>query len=79
MGCCWCRYHKDPGTINLKDFDHEKKKQQVVYRECPICLENLDSNIVALPCAHIYHDTCVQRWSQKRRSCPICQEKFELI
>lgn len=43
-------------------------------RTCPICMESIMSNdIRCLPCAHVYHNGCIQRWFQQSTSCPECR------
>lgn len=41
--------------------------------ECSICLDDMfQTQVVALPCGHVYHQTCIDMWLLKCRSCPIC-------
>lgn len=49
-----------------------------VNRECCICLEPhpLHTQALRLPCAHIFHATCIQNWLQSHCTCPVC--RFEL-
>ena len=53
---------------------HETK----VYGECSVCLEDMtsNSNIVALECAHIYHEECIKKWLKKNSVCPVCLFKI---
>ena len=30
-------------------------------------------------CGHILHDTCLQDWTKKANSCPICRSAFHLV
>lgn len=43
--------------------------------KCAICLENykVDEIIRTLPCFHIYHVGCVDRWLGSKSLCPICK------
>lgn len=48
-------------------------------RECCICLEDnkLDEKVVRLPCAHIFHASCIVDWlSNHSCTCPVC--RYEL-
>ncbi|OAA70265.1 RING and UBP finger domain protein [Cordyceps fumosorosea ARSEF 2679] len=40
---------------------------------CPVCLELLDetSGIMTIPCAHVFHCTCLESWKGGR--CPVCR------
>jgi hypothetical protein len=47
---------------------------------CPICMEDLDKTLegqtsVALPCFHVYHGACIQKWlvGSGQDSCPMCK------
>jgi hypothetical protein len=41
---------------------------------CCICLEHLSIGEFAtnLPCAHKFHTSCIRRWLQQSRTCPLC-------
>jgi hypothetical protein len=45
---------------------------------CPICLQVpiVGEVIMTLPCAHIFHQDCLQRWSEIASTCPICRGAF---
>ena len=30
-------------------------------------------------CGHVLHDQCLQEWTQKANSCPICRQAFHLV
>ena len=51
------------------------------FRECPICLENINENniICYTPCQHIYHFTCFKNYMifTKDSHCPLC--KYDLF
>lgn len=42
-------------------------------QECHICLEELQADLVAVPCGHVFHHTCVMQALQVNRQCPICR------
>ena len=46
--------------------------------KCVICLEDFHNKekVTALPCIHLFHQKCIRKWIEKRKTCPIC--KFEL-
>ena len=53
--------------------------QDVVIRECPICLDPAlkSERLEALPCGcSVFHSACIESWLRRRRECPVC--RFEL-
>lgn len=42
---------------------------------CPICLNWLETNgkVVATNCCHVFHKTCLDKWFDKKNTCPICR------
>ncbi|PON64098.1 43kDa postsynaptic protein [Trema orientale] len=45
---------------------------------CVVCLEELKgrSQLTRMPCSHLFHGECIEKWLQNHHSCPIC--RFEL-
>ena len=41
--------------------------------QCIICTENLDETAYALPCAHTFHSSCIDKWLKIKSECPICK------
>jgi hypothetical protein len=43
--------------------------------KCLICLEQFGDgdDVKTLPCLHIYHQQCVERWLSTDNSCPVCK------
>ncbi len=49
--------------------------------ECPICCcSNIDQPRYRLPCAHVFHETCVAKWFTHQHpaaaSCPSCRARL---
>ena len=40
---------------------------------CTICLELVRSNERKLPCNHVFHENCINRWLSRRQHCPVCR------
>ena len=47
--------------------------------ECMICLEEfeLKSKAFQLSCSHLFHVSCLERWFQGHRTCPLCRNAIE--
>ncbi len=43
------------------------------HSECSICYEPLVNDTFILPCNHIFHTTCMNRWIQESNTCPYCR------
>lgn len=44
-------------------------------RICAICLERVcDKNVEWLPCCHPFHKACIDKWLEKKHSCPTCRK-----
>ena len=47
--------------------------------ECVICFANIENvqDIRLLNCQHLFHDECIDKWLQKKPSCPVCKKEFK--
>lgn len=54
--------------------EHQKQEDLV----CAICKDLLPSGteVIQLPCFHLYHQSCILPWLSARNSCPLC--RYEL-
>ena len=41
---------------------------------CSICLTDITLNEKKLSCKHKYHDICINKWLEKKSTCPICRK-----
>ena len=43
---------------------------------CPICLEKYEVGKYkrVLPCGHVFHKKCIDKWLKKKLVCPICRK-----
>lgn len=46
---------------------------------CTICLSNyeVEEKIKVLPCSHIFHPACIDRWLDSKNKCPICKHDVD--
>ena len=56
---------------NVKKLSEDKKK-------CSICLEKFknNDNTMIIPCTHLFHPNCIQKWMKIKNICPICKYKI---
>ena len=47
---------------------------------CTICLDAMNDEglLVALPCKHIFHTSCINAWFEKQNFCCICKTTFDI-
>ena len=73
------------GVSESRDSRANKKIEIAKYilkDKCVICLEDMVENITWLPCAHCYHEECLNLWElnckEKNRtiSCCLCDLKY---
>ncbi|GMJ02192.1 hypothetical protein HRI_003888400 [Hibiscus trionum] len=46
--------------------------------DCTVCLEGFDveSNAARMPCSHMFHGECIEKWLKQSHYCPVC--RFEM-
>lgn len=45
---------------------------------CPVCLLNMTSGTTrTLPCDHMFHVRCLERWKRTSHTCPMCRAPFD--
>ncbi len=58
---------KEPKSIPPKVTIVEKK-------ECSICQDTINGDLIRLPCNHHFHQGCIYEWFEIRNTCPLCRE-----
>ncbi|KAL6634727.1 hypothetical protein ACP70R_027398 [Stipagrostis hirtigluma subsp. patula] len=65
-----------PSNLAFEDDEDEEVPDGAVVGECTICykvyLVGGDTS-VKLPCSHVFHRGCLERWTFVRRTCPYCR------
>jgi hypothetical protein len=80
---------EDTATVNDSDVSEDQDRQvnleklnkfTITKKNCPvddcsICLEGFTcrQHCRELPCSHIFHKKCVDRWLRKSPQCPVCR------
>lgn len=49
------------------------------YNICCICCDVVEFNDTVLPCNHVYHRNCIERWKEVNPVCPLCHASIEPI
>lgn len=46
---------------------------------CPICLDDLSTDVLTVSCSHTFHDKCIKAWCEKssNQSCPLCRTEIK--
>ena len=44
---------------------------------CSICMESFGTNcaIATIPCGHVFHEACIEKWHINEKNCAICRKK----
>ncbi|PRQ18364.1 putative transcription factor C2H2 family [Rosa chinensis] len=61
-------------SLNLEKV--ELDSLEAAEKSCVICIEDLEAGVqvIRLPCSHLYHERCIDRWLKKpSHICPICR------
>jgi E3 ubiquitin-protein ligase RNF115/126 len=63
----------DLDTITIEQSDVDQKL------ECAICKDEyaLEDKVKVLPCNHLFHGQCIDKWLENSNVCPICRYEFE--
>lgn len=64
--------------IVKKVIDKPEIKTHRFFNECVICAEKFteDDEVKDLPCKHLFHPSCIDKWLEKKKECPICKLKL---
>jgi hypothetical protein len=65
---------------NLKLIPRLSQKRVQKHIQCAICLEpfkKAQRNTLMMPCRHLFHKGCVERWLRSSGTCPTC--RYELL
>ncbi|XP_045809669.1 RING-H2 finger protein ATL30-like [Trifolium pratense] len=68
----------DIGDDDELDMEFEEDIKVEEYGICSICMDEFDhiigtSDIINMPCNHVFHQQCIVEWLQTSRTCPLCR------
>lgn len=52
----------------------ERKHSVADKPSCAICMDEIEMDAKPLPCMHVFHRPCIDRWLRRERSCPVCRK-----
>ena len=66
-----------PIPFRLDITKYEKLYKSNNYK-CMICLEvyRVGSQVLYLPCSHLFHSFCIMRWLLNNNKCPVCTKDY---
>jgi hypothetical protein len=70
-----------PGHFIKKHLpSHKKPTSEHLADTCSICLDLYTTNtyVRTLPCAHMFHKKCVDKWLKKTFQCPYCRHAYTI-
>ena len=64
-----------PQYIIIRHKNMPNKKEHTT---CPICMDDYTDNCFVLEteCKHHFHKDCMERWTERNNTCPICRTKL---
>jgi hypothetical protein len=73
------------GFLLVDDDDASANAQQLqdegrAAHECAVCLAELqpEDKVRVLPCVHVFHQACVDKWLARSAACPTCKGSVSL-
>ena len=74
----------EPQSIPDKDPDPDQQKFPNVFDEiknCPICLERIDTDQIKTSCEHEFHKQCLHNWINEadHNDCPLCRTNLSYL
>jgi hypothetical protein len=60
---------------NLKCLKRYSCVETSINSSCTVCMDMVtkSEDVIELPCKHIFHEVCIEKWFQSRNTCPNCR------
>ena len=69
---------KRKNLIKSLNYNKENKNTLFHYNEtCSICLTSPNDTKVITQCRHLFCHSCLGKWMETNKCCPVCKEIFE--
>jgi hypothetical protein len=67
----------DKETLENVTSKFQLKKIPEDEKLCSICYDDFKINdkVRKLPCMHLYHSNCIDKWLKNSKKCPLCQKE----
>ena len=69
---CLENYEENNSTIENITNNSDEEETNNSYN-------NLNKEIITIPCDHSFHFSCIYNWLKNERRCPICDSEFEIL
>ena len=83
----WLRKLRRVAKLDQREHELEMLARKAVARieltrlerdsseDCSVCLETMvaGAEVRSLPCTHVFHRKCVDKWLVRKRKCPLCK------
>ena len=65
--------------IPVEVFEPSASSRPESHTQCMICLSEFEQGerLRRLPCAHVYHQPCIDEWLQRCPECPLCKTNVQ--
>ena len=67
---------RDCSSLPLCCFRKNAVSSYQITNTCSICLEECKTSTKQLTCGHVFHKKCINKWLNKKKTCPLCREKI---
>uniref|UniRef100_A0A0G4H432 RING-type domain-containing protein n=1 Tax=Chromera velia CCMP2878 TaxID=1169474 RepID=A0A0G4H432_9ALVE len=78
-----CHAAAKEGAMEPEEKKEKEKQQEGNLHDgsCPICLGEWEpgEQLRLLPCVHVFHQSCIDKWLRKNCVCPLCLQAVEEV
>ena len=62
--------------MNENEHKHKDQEQKTEPELCSICWDSLEMHIAETDCNHKFHTKCLNTWTRKNPTCPLCRKSL---